>query len=44
MRILPVTKDAILHLATATLLPVAPLLLTIMPLEELLKMLVGVLF
>jgi hypothetical protein len=44
MRILPVTKDAILQLATATLLPVAPLLLTIMPLEELLKMLVGVLF
>jgi hypothetical protein len=44
MRILPVTKDAILQLATATLLPFAPLLLTIMPLEELLKMLVGVLF
>ena len=44
MRILPVTKDAILRLATATLLPIAPLLLTIMPLEELLKMLAGVLF
>ena len=44
MRILPVTKDAILRLATATLLPIAPLVLTIMPLEELLKMLAGVLF
>lgn len=37
MRIAPVTRDAILTLAAATLLPVAPLLLTMMPLEELLK-------
>jgi hypothetical protein len=44
MRIVPVTKEAILQLAVATLIPVAPLLLTMMPLEQLLKMLAGVLF
>jgi hypothetical protein len=44
MHIAPVTKQAILNLAAATLLPLAPLLLTIMPLEELLKKLVGLLF
>ncbi len=44
MRIVPVTKEAILQLAVATLVPVAPLLLTMMPLEQLLKMLAGVLF
>jgi hypothetical protein len=43
MRFAPVTRDAILQLAVATLVPVAPLLLTVMPLEELLKMLFGVL-
>ena len=41
MRIAPVTKDAILQLVGA---PVAPQLLTMMPLEELLKRLFGILF
>ena len=44
MRFAPVTRDAILRLAAATLLPLAPLLLTIMPLEALLGKLVGILF
>jgi len=44
MRIAPITKDAFVRLVVATLLPVAPLMLTMMPLEELLKKLLGVLF
>jgi len=44
MRIAPVTKEAILQLAAATVAPVVPLALTIMPLEELLKELLGILF
>jgi hypothetical protein len=44
MRIAPVTKEAILRLAVATLAPVAPLALTMMPLEELLKKLVAIVF
>jgi hypothetical protein len=44
MRIAPITRDAILRLAAATLVPIVPLLLTMMPLEELLKMLFGILF
>jgi hypothetical protein len=44
MRILPVTKDAILRLGIATLAPLVPLVLTMMPLEELLKTLLGILF
>jgi hypothetical protein len=44
MRIAPVTKDAILQLAAFTLVPVVPLALTMMPLEELLKKLFGILF
>jgi AcrR family transcriptional regulator len=44
MRIAPITKEAIFRLAAATLAPMAPLLLTMMPLEELLKMLFGILF
>jgi hypothetical protein len=44
MRAAPVTRDAIVELAAATAIPVAPLLLTIMPLEELLKRLAGILF
>jgi hypothetical protein len=44
MRLAPVTKDAILRLAAATLAPVAPLALTMMPLEELLKKLIGIVF
>jgi len=44
MSIAPVTKQAVLRLAVATLLPIAPLLLTMMPLEELLKKLASILF
>ena len=44
MRIAPVTKEAVLQLVVATLVPVAPLALTMMPLEELLKRLIGIVF
>ena len=44
MQIAPITKDAILRLLAATLAPIVPLALTMMPLEELLKMLFGMLF
>ena len=44
MRIAPVTREAILRLLLATLVPLVPLALTMMPLEELLKKLLGVLF
>lgn len=41
MRPLPVSRDALVRVTAATLLPLAPLLLTIMPLEEFLRRLVG---
>jgi hypothetical protein len=44
MRIVPVTKQALLQIVVATLAPIAPLALTMMPLEKLLKALFGVLF
>ena len=44
MRIVPVTRDAIVQLAAAVLAPIVPLALTMMPLEELLKQLFGILF
>jgi hypothetical protein len=44
MRIVPITRDAVLLVAGATLVPIVPLLLTMMPLEELVKMLLGILF
>jgi hypothetical protein len=44
MRIAPVTRDAVIQLAVLTLVPVVPLALTMMPLEELLKKLFGILF
>jgi hypothetical protein len=44
MQIAPITRDAIVRLAAATLVPIVPLLLTMMPLEELLKKLFGILF
>jgi len=44
MRPVPVTRDAIVQIAAATLVPILPLLLTIMPLEELLKKLFGIFF
>ena len=44
MRLAPVSRDAVLGLGAATLVPFAPLLLTIMPLEELVTMLFGMVF
>jgi hypothetical protein len=44
MRIVPITKQAILQLGSATLVPIVPLLLTLMPLEELLNKLFGIIF
>ena len=44
MGIAPITKSAFVQLVAATLAPVAPLALTMMPLEELLKKLFGILF
>jgi hypothetical protein len=43
MRVAPITKEAVFQLAAATLAPMVPLALTMMPLEELLKKLLGVL-
>ena len=42
-RLLPFTRDAVLQLAVITLLPVAPLLLTMVPLEELFTRLLKIL-
>ncbi len=39
----PVSKEAILRLAVAVVVPIVPLALTMMPLEELLKKLLGIL-
>jgi hypothetical protein len=44
MRLVPVTREMIIRLAAVTLAPIAPLALTMMPLEELLKRLLGILF
>jgi hypothetical protein len=44
MRAAPIARDAVLQLATATLLPIVPLLLTMMPWDQLLKQLLGMLF
>ena len=44
MRPVPVAREAILGLVAATLAPLVPLALTMMPLEELLKTLFGILF
>ena len=43
MQLVPITKAALLQLGIATLVPVAPLLLTMMPLEQLLRQLAGLL-
>ena len=43
MRVAPITLQNLIAFAGATLLPVAPLLLTVMPFEELLKKLAGIL-
>jgi hypothetical protein len=44
MRLAPITREAVVQLLVATLAPIAPLALTMMSLEDLLKKLVGVLF
>ena len=44
MRSVPITPQMILVFGASTLVPVAPLLLTLMPLSEILKKLTGVLF
>lgn len=44
MQIIPIVRNDIIMLVIATLAPVLPLVLTMMPLSELLKMLSGVLF
>jgi len=43
MRMAPVTRDAVLQLALATLVPVVPLALTMMSLEDLVKKMLGIL-
>jgi hypothetical protein len=44
MSVAPVTRSAILQLTAVVLVPIAPLLLTMMPMEALLRKLLGVLF
>jgi AcrR family transcriptional regulator len=44
MQISPITRDALIRLVIATLAPVVPLVLTMMPLEDLLKKLFSILF
>ncbi|MDZ4736424.1 MAG: hypothetical protein SGJ07_08750 [Rhodospirillaceae bacterium] len=44
MRIIPIIRDDILRIVIATLLPIAPLLLTIMPVGELLERLMSIFF
>jgi hypothetical protein len=44
MRIVPVSKEAMLQLGVATIAPLVPLVLTMMPLEELIRKLVGIVF
>lgn len=44
MRLAPISRDALLMLAAAFLVPMTPLLLTVMPLEALLKKLFGLVF
>jgi len=44
MNVVPITKHALVQLAAATVAPIVPLVLTLMPLEDLLKKLFGILF
>jgi hypothetical protein len=44
MYLAPVTKEMVIQVTVATLVPILPLALTMMPLEELLKRLFGILF
>jgi hypothetical protein len=42
MRLAPISRDAVLELAACVLVPLIPLLLTVMPVEALIKKLIGV--
>jgi hypothetical protein len=44
MRVVPFTRDTVLQLVAITVLPIAPLVLTMVPLEELLKRLLQIVF
>ena len=44
MKTVPVSRDAVLQLIAAVLAPIVPLGLTIMPLEDLVKQLLGIVF
>lgn len=44
MRLAPISRDAVLQLAACVLVPLVPLLLTVMPVEELTKKLLGLVF
>ena len=44
MHIAPITRDSLLRLVVATVTPILPLILTMMPFEELLQKLLGILF
>jgi len=44
MRVVPITRDALLQLGAAVLVPIVPLALTMMSLEDLAKQLFGILF
>nr|WP_315594662.1 hypothetical protein [uncultured Cupriavidus sp.] len=44
MRLAPITRDAVVQIAAAVLLPIAPLALTMMPLDQLLKYVFGLIF
>ena len=44
MGVAPITKNAVIQVVAATLVPIVPLALTMMPLEQLVKTLLGVLF
>jgi len=44
MRIAPITRDAVIRLAAAVLIPILPLALTMMSLEDLIKRLFGLVF
>jgi hypothetical protein len=44
MNIVPVSSKTRIRIIVATLVPLAPLVLTVIPLEELVKRLLGILF
>jgi len=44
MQLAPITRDTVIRLVVATILPIVPLTLTMMSIEEVLKKLLGILF